>query len=161
MDSVNALFSRGLVSEDQRVMLAGFCKRWNCSGFEALIETNMISERAFADLASDILRLPRVPDVRGSTLSPDTLALLPFPFARSRGCLVLGMSGPADSRIFRVAIANPWDRETRMMVEDMLHGDVEWFIGERSHIIEAIDRHFPLSSIVPHFWEVLAVKNHD
>lgn len=161
MDSVDALYSRGLVSDDQKVMLAGFCKRWNCSGFEALIETNMISESAFADLASDILRMPRVSEIRNLVFNAESLGLLPFPFARSRAAIIMGATGPAGSQTFRVAIANPWDNQSRLMIEDMLHGEVEWFVGERSDIIEAIDRNFPLGSIVPHFWEVLTVKNHD
>ena len=156
MDAVSALSSRGLISDDQRIMLSGFCKRWNCSSFEALIETNMVSESTFADLAAEILNLPRVRNVRNGSFDEISVSLLPFPFARSRCCIVLDFEGTGDDKSYRVAIADPWDAQSRLMAEDMLHGKVRWCSGERSDIIEAIDRHFPFSSIVPHFWEALS-----
>ncbi|MFM8877640.1 MAG: hypothetical protein ACKOKG_00690 [Verrucomicrobiota bacterium] len=159
MDAVVALAGRGLISDDQQFMLAGFCKRWNCSAFEALIETDMISEMSFADQAADILRLPRLSNIRNMTISEETLELLPFPFARSRAVIVTAILDHGEARSFRVAIADPWDAQSRLMVEDMLHGEVEWGVGERSDIVDAIDRHFPLKSIIPHFWEVLSGRN--
>ncbi len=156
MDSVSALSGRGLISDDQRTMLAGFCRRWDCSPFEALIEANMISESEFADHAADLSHLPRVKNVRMESFDEISLDLLPFPFARRRVCIVLGSDDSGEGRVVRVAIADPWDNEARLLVEGMVPAKVQWCVGERSDIIEAIDRHFPFSSIVPHFWEALA-----
>lgn len=160
MDAVVALSGRGLLTDDQRLLLAGFCKRWNCSAFQALIETNMISEASFADHASDILRLPRASNLREMTFSEGDLEILPFTFARSHACIILGSAGPTGAKTYRIAIADPWDGQSRLLVEDMVRGEVEWCVAERSDIIEAIDRNFPLKSIVPHFWGVISRNGH-
>lgn len=156
MDAISALSDRGLISEDQRITLASFCNRWNCSVFQALIETNIISESDFADQAADILNLPRVTNIKSNSFDKKILGLLPFHFARSHACVVLGSDDSLGYHKIRVAISDPWDFRSRQMVEDLVHVKVEWCVGERSDVIEAIDRHFPISSIVPHFWETLA-----
>jgi len=156
MDAISALADRGLITEDQRITLTGFCDRWNCSVFQALIETNIISESDFADQAADILNLSRVSNVKSNSFDKKSLGLLPFHFARSRACVVLGSDDSLGYQRIRVAISDPWDFRTRQMVEDLIQVNVEWCVGERSDVIEAIDRHFPVSSIVPHFWETLA-----
>jgi hypothetical protein len=159
MDAVAALTERGLITQDQQVMLAGFCKRWSCSAFQALIETNMISELSFADQSADILGLRRVSELRSKVFPESVIALLPFPFSRSRACVVMEEKSSFEGKAFQVAIADPWDSETRMLVEDMLPGPIDWCVGERRDVLEAIDRNFPFSSVVPHFWEALSNKS--
>ncbi len=156
MDAISALADRGLITDDQRITLAGFCNRWNCSVFQALIEANIISESAFADQAADILCLPRVTNIKSNSFDKKSLEFLSFHFARSRACVVLGIDDSVGSPGIRVAIADPWDFQTRQLVEKLVQVNVQWCVGERSDVIEAIDRHFPVSSIVPHFWETLA-----
>lgn len=168
MDAVTALAGRDLLSEDQQKLIAGFCQRWNCRGFQALLETNMLSEAAFADIAARIREMPRLRDVRKLKLSDEIVGSLPFPFCRSRLCLVIGKRESGGGCSWRVAIADPWDAETIQKTEEMLAGNVEgsaasdvnssveWCIGERSDILEAIDSNFPFSSITPHFWQVMS-----
>ena len=156
MDAISALADRGLITDDQRITLAGFCNRWNCSVFRALIEANIISESDFADQAADILNLPRVTNIRSNSFDKKSLGFLPFHFARSRACVVLGCDDSVGYQRIRVAIADPWDFQSRQIVEDLVQVNVEWCVGEYSDVIEAIDRHFPVSSIVPHFWETLS-----
>lgn len=156
MDAISALMDRGLFTDDQRITITGFCNRWNCSVFHALIEANIISESDYADQAADILNLPRVTNIKSKSFEQKYLELLPFHFARSRACVVLGSDDSGSYSRIRVAISDPWDFQSRQMVEDLVQLKVEWCVGEYSDVIEAIDRHFPVSSIVPHFWETLA-----
>ena len=161
MESVKALFEKGILSQDQRIMLDGFCRRWNCSGFEALLETNIIQESQFADHASEMLGLPRIRNLRGLSMSLSPAQYLPLPFARRNMAIVFDshVSGHGQSnqmKVFKVAMANPWDGFLADSLRDMLQGDVQLFVGDRTDILDAIDRNYPFSDFVPEFWRSMS-----
>jgi hypothetical protein len=161
MESVKALFEKGILSHDQRVMLDGFCRRWNCSGFEALLETNIVQESQFADHASEILGLPRIRNLRGRSFNLSPAQHLPLPFARRNIAIVfesdvVGHGVSSQHKVFKVAVANPWDGFLENGLRDLLHGEVQLFIGDRSDILDAIDRNYPFSDFVPEFWRSMS-----
>lgn len=159
MDVVAALAGRDLLSDDQQKLIAGFCQRWNCSSFQALLETHMLSETAFADLAAKIRELPRLKNIRNRALDAEVVASLPFPFSRSRLCLVYEVRNSGSSKTYQVAIADPWDAETMQKAEDILGGAVQWGIAEKSDILEAIDLNFAISTVAPNFWQLFATEH--
>ncbi|MEY4630825.1 MAG: Type secretion system protein N-terminal domain [Pseudomonadota bacterium] len=157
MESVKALLERGILSPDQKTMVDGFCKRWNCSGFEALIETHMVQEVQFADHAAEILGLPRLRNLKQRKLLSNPGQLIPLPFARRKMAIVVDVIDPGPAtlnqrRVFKVAVANPWDPHMINSLEEMLDGDIEYAVADRSDILDAIDRNYPFSDFVPEFW---------
>ena len=157
MESVKALLERGVLSADQKSMIDGFCKRWSCSGFEALIETHMVQETQFADHAAEILGLPRLRNLKNRQIATNPGQLIPLPFARRNAAIVVEVRDPGTAtvnrhRIFKVAVANPWDSLMVNSLEDMLDGEIELAVADRSDILDAIDRNYPFSDFVPEFW---------
>jgi hypothetical protein len=150
-DSSSRIFeilkARGLLTTSTQRVIKGFMDRWKIDAFRACIETNVIEEAKMADILSDFLKLQRVHRLPSKLISNETFKIIPYNFALEE--IVYPFELDSTGSRAKVAIADPTDPEKLKAICDITGKTVEFLVGERTEIIAAIQRHYPLAMQLP------------
>jgi len=140
------LRSRGHISPSTQKMAIGFMERWGVDAFRALTETHLVEENKMADILAQELNLPRLPRVRIREVDKEVFDFLPYDLALE---LVVFPFELRSDGVLMVAFADPSNPDRVSQVREVTGRSIEVFVGERSEIISAIQRHYPLSKQLP------------
>jgi hypothetical protein len=99
-----------------------------------------------ADILSEDLNLPRLHRVRMLVVEKDVFEFIPYETALE--FTVLPFEVKSDGTL-KVAFADPTNEERVAKISSLAGGRMEVFVGERSEIISAIQKHYPLSKQLP------------
>ena len=152
---LHMLRQRGLMSSSTHKVLSGFMAKWDVDIFRAVIETHLVDENQMADLLATELKLPRLSRVRLLTVPENVLMTIPFDLALDLAVFPFEIS---ENGRLHVAVADPSDSATISKIEAVTNRSLEIFVGERSEIIAAVQRQYPLSLQVP---SLLNMGKHD
>lgn len=141
------LKSRGVLSISTQRVIRGFMERWKVDGFRACIETNIVEESKMADILSDFLKLQRVRRLPAKQVALETFKLISYNFALEHTIFPFEIS--SDGQRLKVAIADPTDSERLKLIGQVTDKSIEFFVGERTEIIAAIQKHYPLAMQLP------------
>lgn len=140
------LRGRGILSSSTQQVAVGFMERWGLDAFRAVIETHLVEESRMADILSEDLKLPRLHRVRMLVVEKDVFEFIPYEMALDYS--VFPFEVKSDGTL-KVAFADPTNEERVAKISSLAGGRMEAFVGERSEIISAIQKHYPLSKQLP------------
>lgn len=140
------LRERGLFSLSTQKMAVGFMERWGVDAFRAVIETHLVEESKIADILCDELKMPRLSRVRTLHVEEDVFEFIAYDMALDYTIFPFELKNDGT---LKVAFADPSSKQKLEKVQDLARRPVEPYIAERSEIISAIQRHYPLSKQLP------------
>lgn len=140
------LRNRGLFSVATQKVAAGFMERWGVDAYRAVIETHLVEEGKLAEILSEEFKLPRQMRVRGLQVEKDIFDFIPYDVALEH--TVFPFELKSDGRL-KIVIADPSVAERLGRIREISGRILEPYVGERSDIISAIQRHYPLSKQLP------------
>ncbi len=140
------LRQRGLLSPSIQKVMLGFMAQWGVDAFRAVVETHIVEESKIADILSQELKFPRLTGVRILNVPKETLAFIPYNLALELVTFPFDINH--EGRL-HVVFADPSDPERIKRLENWTKKSIEPFVGERSEIIAAIQRHYPLAMQLP------------
>ncbi len=143
---LDILRARGILSSSTQQVALGFMERWGLDSFRAVIETHLVEESKMADILSEDLNLPRLHRVRMLVVEKEVFEFIPYETALDY--TVFPFELKSDGTV-KVAFADPTSEEKVAKINDLAGGRMEVFVGERSEIISAIQKHYPLSKQLP------------
>lgn len=150
LESQNRIFDilrgRGLLSSSIQKVIQGFMDRWGVDAFRAMIETNVVEESKMADVLSEALKLPRLRGIASLAIPPEVFACIPYNLALE--LVVFPFELTSESRL-HVVFADPSDSAKLKKLIEYTNKPIEQFVGERTEIIAAIQRHYPLTLQLP------------
>lgn len=144
--------NRNLLSSQMLTVVQGFMKQWSVDGFRALIETNIIEESRMADLLSEVLKIPRLRSVPVLSVDPEIFDFIPYNLALETVVFPFELSG--DSSSLKVVFADPSDNQVIQDISRLSGKEIRPFVGEKTEIIAAIQRHYPLVLQLPSFLSI-------
>lgn len=147
-----ALVSRGLLAPTTERIVALFAERWQCSHFDALLETSVVAEGELADALALLAKVPRLHGIVHQHVFPEVLNLIPFKLARELQAIPLADLDGKGTRI-EVAIANPLDASKVTRLRQAIPCEIVLAVGERSDIVSAVDEMYPLKDRWPSLWD--------
>jgi hypothetical protein len=128
-------------------------ERWKVDAFRASIETNIVEESKMADILSDFLKIQRVHRLPAKVVPNEAFKRIPYNFALEETIYPFDIN--SDGTRVKVAIADPTDPEKLNAIGELTGITVDYFIGERTEIIAAIQRHYPLAMQLPSLLSVI------
>lgn len=140
------LRQRGLLSVSSQKVVTSFMETWHVSAFKALTETHIIEEGKIADILATELKLPRLSRIRLIGATAESMALVPYEMALDR--IVFPFEITEFGNVHAV-VADPTDSDGYPFVQSYIGKKMEIFIGERSEILGAIQKHYPLAMQLP------------
>jgi type IV pilus assembly protein PilB len=140
------LRARGIISPSTQQVALGFMGRWGLDAFRAVIETHLIEESRMADILSEELRIPRLNRIRLLVVEKEVFDFIPYEAALEH--TVFPFELKSDGTV-KVAVADPTSQERVAKIGELVGKKIEVFVGERSEIISAIQKHYPLSKQLP------------
>jgi type IV pilus assembly protein PilB len=140
------LRERGLFSMSTQKMAVGFMEQWSVDAFRAVIETHLVEESKIADILCDELKLPRLARVRTLQVEKDVFEFIAYDVALEQTIFPFELK--TDGTL-KVAFADPSSRLKLEKIQELASRPIEPYIAERSEIISAIQRHYPLSKQLP------------
>jgi type IV pilus assembly protein PilB len=141
------LRARGVLSGSSLRVLQNFMNQWKIDQFRACLETNIIQESKMADILSDFLKLERVQGLVAKVVRDEALKLVPYNYALEQ--LVYPFDIDLERNKLKVAVADPTSILLRKDLSELTGKSVELVVGERSEIVAAIQRHYPLNMQLP------------
>lgn len=145
---LNQLKDRGILTASNFTMLERFANRWNLTSFDAILETNILSESKLADFVAEIGGYTRIQALPFESLPEKIFQGIDYKTARALEVLPLGdLLGHDD---FLVLMVNPTDMNKVGMVQNLLGTKVTLGVGERNFVRKMIDKFYPLSMQLPH-----------
>jgi len=140
------LRERGLFSISTQKMAVGFMEHWGVDAFRAVIETHLVEESKIADILCDELKMPRLSRVRTLHVEKDVFEFIAYDVALEHTIFPFELK--TDGTL-KVAFADPSSRLKLEKIQELASRPIEPYIAERSEIISAIQRHYPLSKQLP------------
>ena len=140
------LRDRGLFSATTQKMTVGFMQRWGIDAFRAVIETHLVEEGKIADILSEDLKIPRLSKVRALNVVKDVFEFISYDVALEH--TVFPFELKSDGTL-KVAFADPSCKEKLDRIQAAAQCLIEPYVAERSEVISAIQRHYPLSKQLP------------
>ena len=140
------LRQRGLLSPAIQKVMTGFMAQWGVDAYRAVVETHIVEESKIADVLSQELKIPRLTRVRILNVTNETLQHVSYNLALDLVAFPFDLN---DQGKLHVVFADPSDPERIRKLENSTKKSIEPFIGERSEIIAAIQRHYPLALQLP------------
>lgn len=141
---------RGLMTPASKRVIHGFMERWGVDLFRAVVEIHLVDESQMADIIAADLKIPRLSRIRLMKVAHDVLHKIPYEAALELCAFPFEMSS---SDRLHVVIADPTEEGRCRRIEALTGLPVEPFVGERSEIIGAIQRQYPMSMQLPHLLE--------
>lgn len=140
------LRDRGLFSQATQKMAVGFMERWGVDAFRAIIETHLIEEGKIADIFAEEFKYPRLLRVRTLNVEAKVFEFITYDIALEH--VVFPFELKSDG-VLKVAFADPSSGERLAKIKALVARQIEPHVAERSEIISAIQKHYPLSKQLP------------
>jgi hypothetical protein len=141
------LRARGFLTPSAQKSIMAFMERWGVDLFRAAIEVHLIDESLLADIIASELKIPRLSRIRLMKVQSDILEKIPYDAALELLAFPFEMSSAGR---LHVVISDPTDEGRCQRIQSLVGCEIERFVGDRSEIIGAIQRHYPMSMQVPH-----------
>jgi hypothetical protein len=155
LEILQILHDSGFLKAQSVQLVEQFAKRWDMSGFHALLATNVMSETDLANGLAQSLRIDRVFHVRNLVDDPNSLKVLDFKMAREWEALAVGELEEGDGR-FEVVLADPTRQDYIEGLRKILGKQLTLAVSERSDIVRAIDLVYPVEEQLPGLYRPLA-----
>ena len=136
------------ISDSTFDVVKKFAVTCGCSGYLALLETHVFDESQLTDLLASLMKIDRIYNVSTLSVSTDLLASLPYELALKFECLPLNLSH-AGGQKHEVLFADPTDEEAQVRLRQLLGCELSLAVGERSDIVNAINRLYPVERQLP------------
>lgn len=142
------LVSEGFVSPEEADAAMDRAARSGLPLVKAVIASHLVSEFDLAEALGRVLDLPVV-DLAGGELDEEAIRLVPADLAERRTLVPMGVD--AGTRVLRVALADPLDREGVAELERATGLEISPMIATLSSIDRAIQRYYHRTStkVVP------------
>ena len=134
---MNGYLSQNIVS-----LLRGYCERWKVSGYQAILDTHLLSESALAAALSRCLRLDRLFHVRVNSNLILSGGSISYSLAREWCCIETEAIRQSTEREF--AVADPTERKNIMELRRMFGSRIRVVVAPASEIVEAIRENYPI-----------------
>ena len=148
MAFLNLMLAEGLISGTQHRLLENYCEKWNVSGFDAALQTHVLTESEIADALAKAMRVDRVYNLAGVAITKDCLSKVPFALARQHTCVPLMFLEGGPNRL-EVVFANPLDTHAVSQIQTECGIDIVLAVGERSDILRTIIKKYDIAAQVP------------
>lgn len=125
-----------------------FAEKWSVSQFDAILETNLVSESRLADLISSALNLTRVSGVSTAPLTQSATELISYSRARDLRALPLRVTVGA-SRTVELIVADPTQYEVFQNLAKELNCKFEFAVASRDEILRALEICWPIERQIP------------
>ncbi|MDD9951699.1 MAG: hypothetical protein OXT67_09060 [Zetaproteobacteria bacterium] len=143
MDSIFDLLEyNGYLSPSAVGLLRGYCERWQVTGYQAIVESHLLSEDALADALSESLKIDRLFHVcfNAALIRPEES--ISYALACRWCCIETDAIRQFEGREF--ALADPTERSTIVELRRMFGRRVRVAVAPASEIKRAIWAHYPL-----------------
>lgn len=147
-DLLQNLAMRGVLTASNHEMLSRFANRWNLTGFDAILETKILSETKLADEIAEIYGFVRLQALPFEALPESLFNAIDYKTARALEVMPLG--DILGHQKFFVLLANPTDKNKVGMVRHLIGQDIELGIAERHLVRKMIDRFYPITMQLSH-----------
>jgi hypothetical protein len=121
-------------------------EQWGVDAFKAVIETHLVDESKIAEILAEEFKLPRLMRVRILNVESEVFDFVPYEFALEH--LAFPFELKSDGTL-RVVFADPSNPDRIKSLEVVAGKKIAAYVGERSEIISAIQRHYPISKQLP------------
>jgi hypothetical protein len=145
---LDILSAAGAISRSTQGVVKKFASTWGCSGFNALLKTHVFDEIQLADLLSQTLRIDRIYNVSSIVVNGEMLHRIPYDFSIDFECLPLNFSHSYSDRM-EVLMADPTNEVALQQLKSLLGCELSLAVGERSDIVKAINRLYPVEMQLP------------
>jgi hypothetical protein len=138
----------GVISESTFEVVKKFAMTWGCSGAISLLETNVFDESQLADILASTLKIDRIYNVSNIAVNLDVLQRIPYQLSLKFECLPLNfcdLKGKKREFLF----ADPTDENAQAEIRHLLGCELSLAVGERSDIVNAIKRLYPVEMQLP------------
>jgi len=135
----------GEISDSTRKLVSNYLNEWNCSGYVSLLETNVFSEPALANILAKALKIDRIYSIPSANVNKEILDFLPYAEAADRECFPLNYVGQDNQKI-EVLFSDPTDTQNIQAVEKLMGMKVKIAVAERAEILNAINQYYPLET---------------
>ncbi len=125
-----------------------YAKKWNMSGYHALLATHVVTEVTIADTLAKALKIDRIWHVKSFEPDAKSLTILPFRRCREWEMLPIGASLTRPDR-FEVVMADPTRTDYISKLEEIVGEQLTLAVSDRSDIVSAIDSVYPLTEQLP------------
>ncbi len=147
------LNTSGHLSDSNVKMLMNFCKKWNTSGFNAILETRLMSESDLADTLAESLRIDRIFHLRSLNFEREAYKKVGFKRAKKFVCLPVGFI-KSNSKFFEMVVADPTTCDSWLkQLKEEFDCEIRIAIAEKGEILKALDELFPISEQIPDLYE--------
>jgi hypothetical protein len=150
LDSQERIFEilrhRGHISAAGKRVVLGFMEQWGVDAFKAVIETHLVEESKIAEILSEEFKLPRLMRVRILNVESEVFDFIPYELALEH--LAFPFELKSDGTLL-VVFADPSNPDRIKSLEVVSGKKIAAYVGERSEIISAIQRHYPISKQLP------------
>ena len=150
LDSQERIFEilrhRGHISAAGQKVVLGFMEQWGVDAFKAIIETHLVEESKIAEILSEEFKLPRLMRVRILNVEAQVFDFVPYELALEHLAFPFELKNDGT---LRVVFADPSNPDRIKSVEAVSGKKIAAYVGERSEIISAIQRHYPISKQLP------------
>lgn len=130
-----------LVCETDEKLVSVFANKWNCSVFEALLETKLLSETVMAERLAAAFGLSLYKQEMLGDIPTEIYKSLGFNFSQEN--LVLPIALTDQGRV-RILIGNPAARTILGQVMEKISLAPEFVVGEAREILTLINERFPV-----------------
>jgi Type II secretion system (T2SS), protein E, N-terminal domain len=125
-----------------------FAERWSVSQFEAVLETNLISETRLADAIGVALKLTRVSGVLTAPLTQDATELVTYQRACDLKILPLRLV-EGQKRKLELIVADPTQYQVLDSLARELSCELEVAVAARDEILRALEICWPIERQIP------------
>lgn len=145
---LEVLHANGAISESIFALVHRYAVAWQCSGYTALLDTNIFDEFTLADILASILKIDRIYNIDSIQVDDEALSLISYQMALKYECLPLSLLG-AQGQSLEVLVADCTDSQVLAELQSVLNCELSLAVGERSDIVKAINRLYPIEKQLP------------
>lgn len=137
---LDLLAKEAILESDMQALLQSYCSKWQVSAYQALLETHVMTEAELADRLSQAFKMDRIYEIE----SHDSFLQAKSTFDYAKAIRFEAYPRKLSDGVLELVICDPTTTEAQNRFADLTSSKVRLVVAERSEILAAIERDFPM-----------------
>ena len=137
------------ISPDSRQLLEKFMSKWGLDAYDAVVETNIISDEDLKNILANHFGLPSIDAVGTICTSEDCISTIDFQHAIKWYVVPMGILDSGRKKTIKLVISDPTSEVMKNEIKKQTGCLIDLVIGTRREIHTAIFKDYPVEQQMP------------
>jgi hypothetical protein len=145
------LLEKGAITRSSMELMTDFCKRWQVEAYDAVIESNILTEGELSSILAEYFSIDRYLEIEEDDIKDELTKVLKFSDAKRYCCLPVAYAD--DEKTLKVVIADPTNYTKVNAIKDCMQKNIVLSVANQTAIIRKIHEVYSPETQLSSVWE--------